>query len=349
MYRSQMARVTAPWRLAGRFLAAATLTIGTLAASVATASAGSATGDAATYAFTSGSVNLKGGGHTWALGVSVTSGVKPRPWLVGIQITTPERGGQELHSWGTTMPAGDFSPKPTGAATINSGSSLRPIATLSLTYAPTSHKRAACSFGSEVVYSGTLSGSVKLTTALKGLKLSGKKLSFKRPNTLIVDDGCVPVHPPCDFSNWTGPESFNAGPVAAGITAGAPTRQESFSEVARTVALSAPTSKTTRIDLTTMKAKAPTFSKSAKTLSVTSSASGAVTGSATLSHARVAFSQTLMCSLPGQTYTEHETEYSAAFASPAGKHFESHTILTGTIKVAGSGAGAFTLVTLKKS
>jgi hypothetical protein len=98
----------------------------------------------------------------------------------------------------------------------------------------------------------------------------------------------------------------------------------------------------------TIKAKAPKFSKSAKTLSVSSSASGAVTGSATLSHATVVLSQTLTCALPGQTYTEHETEYSATFASPAGKHFQARTILTGTIKVAGSGSGIFTLATLKR-
>jgi hypothetical protein len=113
--------------------------------------------------------------------------------------------------------------------------------------------------------------------------------------------------------------------------------------------LSAPTPKTTRTDLTTIKAKAPKFDKAAKTLSVSSSASGAVTGSATLSHAHVLFSETMTCALPGQTYTEHETDYSATFASPAGKHFEARTILTGRIKVAGSGSGTFSIVTLKKS
>ena len=78
-----------------------------------------------------------------------------------------------------------------------------PIASLSLSYKPTSHTAGTCSSGSETDYLGTLPGSVTLTTGLKGLKLSDTKATFSTPNSLQVDAACVPPIA-CSFSSWGG-------------------------------------------------------------------------------------------------------------------------------------------------
>jgi hypothetical protein len=188
---------------------------------------------------------------------------------------------------------------------------------------------------------------VHLTTGLKGLKLSGKNVTFKHASTLQVDRACAPPHPACAFTNWTGPVSATGtAPVADGDTIGVPGHQNTLAGVARTVPLKAPTAKTARIDFAVIKAKPPVYHSAAKSLSVTSSSSGIVTGSAALGHATQVFKQSLTCTFDGKNYTEHEAEYSSAFASAAGHQFEARTMLTGTIKVAKSGSGFFTLVSL---
>lgn len=345
------------WRHAPRLLAIAVLATGSLVASVAAASAGSAaTAGAArpaiagAYFFTSGTASLKGGGRTWEFTYSETPSIGPRPWDLGLGITTAYRGGEEIHSWATTMPGPDFRVSlATGDATIDSHSSLSPLASLSLSFNATSHKKAACKSGSEEVFSGTLKGAVTIHTGLKGVTVSDAHASFKNASTLTVDAGCVAPLPPCvPLSSWAGPVTSPSAPAAAGMTVGAPGHQLNFTDAGRQVHLKAPTSNTTREDAGYIRAAAPKFSSATKSLSVSSSASGVVTGSAKLAHGTVVVSSTQTCTLLGKTYTEHRTVYLASFSSPGGNKFAAHTILSGTIKVGSSGRGEFSIVTLKR-
>jgi hypothetical protein len=301
------------------------------------------------YFFNSGTIAIKAGGNTWDLRVSMIGGSGTAPVTTGVVIETPHLSGTELHNWSMQMPAADVTVNSsTGAASIDSHSDLSPVASLSLTFKPTAHTAGTCTSGSQTDYSGTLSGSVTLTTGLKGLKLSDTTASFSAPNTLDVSFACVPPAP-CQFATWAGPIPSSAmTPIASGITAGTPGKPVQFAEVGRTVSLSAPAG-ANRQDLGEVPAPAPVFSQKAKSLSVKGASSGIVTGSAVLSKTTLISSGSQPCMAGGTAYTETFSEYTAAsFASPAGHQFEARTILTGTLKAPRTGKGEFDLVTLKK-
>jgi hypothetical protein len=336
--------------LGTRLLAVGCLTAASLGALGAAAPPGQAL-IAATFTLNSGSAHLLGGGHTWDLSVSLNPGVGPRPIDVGIGITAAHRRGQEIHSWNTSMPSADFTfTSSSGSATIDSHADLSPLASLTLKFTPVGHRKAACATGAETIYTGTLKGSVKLVTGLHGLTLKSSDATFRRATTLEEDFGCLPPHPPCAFSSWTGPVAVTSlRPIADGYSVGRPGKKLTIASVVREVRLKAPTSTTTRADVGIIKARPPKFSKSSKTLRVTSSSSGIVTGSARLKGVKaVAEAHDLACTLVGKTYKETVTGYRATFRSPAGHRFEAHTLLSGTIKVGLSGKGEFTVVSLKR-
>jgi hypothetical protein len=322
---------------------AMTLSLATLGAAAAPASAATNL----SYFLTAGTVPITSGGHTWKLNVSLIGGSSGGPVIVDLLIETPHLSGTEIHDWGMQMPGADFTVnKTTGSATINSHSDLSPVASLNLSYKPTSHSKGTCTSGSETDYTGSLTGSITLTTGLKGLKLSDAKATFSTPNTLKVDNACAPPLA-CGFATWGG--AFGgapAAPIAAGIAAGTPGHLVHFTEVGRKVSLSAP-SGATRDDAADVSVAAPVFNSTAKSLTVKGSASGAVTGAGVIDKAKLVIPGTETCSVAGTTYTQTSTSYNeAAFSST--KQFEAHTILSGTLKVATKGSGEFVLITLKK-
>ena len=298
------------------------------------------------YFFTSGTVGITSGGHTWSLNVSLIGGSSGGPVIIDVLIETPHLSGTEIHDWGMQMPGADFTVnKTTGAATINSHSDLSPVASLNLSYKPTSHTAGTCTAGSETDYTGTLTGSVTLTTGLKGLKLSDAKAAFSTPNSLQVDNACVPPLA-CSFAAWGGGLGGAAGtPIAAGITAGTPGHLVHFTNVNRKVSLSAPAG-ATRTDAAEVKATAPVFTSKAKSLTVKGLASGAVTGAGVISGAKLVTPGTETCTLAGKTYTQTSTSYNEASWSSS-TQFKASTILTGTLKVATTGSGEFDVITLK--
>ncbi len=317
--------------------------------SLATLGAAAAPASAVTnlsYFLTSGTVAITSGGHTWSLNVSLIGGSSGGPVIIDVLIETPHLSGTEIHDWGMQMPGADFTVnKTTGAATINSHSDLSPVASLSLSYKPTSHTAGTCSAGTETDYTGTLTGSVTLTTGLKGLKLSDATATFSTPNTLQVDKACVPP-PACAFASWGGGLGGAAtAPTAAGIAAGTPGHLIHFTDVERRVSLSAPAG-ATRIDAAEVKATAPVFSAKAKSLTVKGLTSGEVTGAGVISGAKLVTPGTETCTLAGKTYTQTSTSYDEASWSSS-TQFKASTILTGTLKVATTGSGEFDIVTLK--
>ncbi len=157
MFRTSMTTMRA---LIGAVIAV-TLSLATLGAAAAPASAATNL----SYFLTAGTVPITSGGHTWSLNVSLIGGSSGGPTIVDVLIETPHLSGTEIHDWGMQMPGADFTVnKTTGAATINSHSDLSPVASLNLSYKPTSHTAGTCSSGSETDYLGTLTGSVTLTT-----------------------------------------------------------------------------------------------------------------------------------------------------------------------------------------
>jgi hypothetical protein len=322
---------------------AVTLSLATLGAAAAPASAATNL----SYFLTAGTVGITSGGHTWNLNVSLIGGSSGGPVTVDVLIEAPHLSGTEIHDWGMQMPGADFTVnKTTGAATINSHSDLSPVASLNLSYKPTSHTAGTCSSGSETDYLGTLTGSVTLTTGLKGLKLSGATAAFSTPNSLKVESACVPPLA-CSFASWGGGlGGAPTAPIAAGIAAGTPGHLAHFTDVTRRVALAAPTG-ATRTDGAEVTATAPVFNSTAKTLTVKGLASGAVTGTGVISMAKLVVPGTETCTLEGTTYTQTSTAYDQA-TWISSKQFAAQTILTGTLKVATTGSGEFVNITLKK-
>jgi len=298
------------------------------------------------YFLTSGTVGITSGGHTWKLQVSLIGGSSGGPVIIDVLIEAPHLSGTELHDWGMQMPGGDFTVNSaTGSAAINTHSDLSPVASLNLAYKPTSHTKGTCSAGSETDYAGTLTGSVTLTTGLKGLKLSNTKATFATPNTLQVDNACVPPVS-CLFATWGGGLGGSpSAPTANGITTGTPGHLGHLAQVGRRVDLSAPTG-ATRTDGAFISAPAPVFNAKAKSLTVKGSTSGVVTGAGVISKPKVTTPGTEKCTLDGKTYTQTSTLYDGASWSST-TQFEAKTILTGTLKAATTGSGEFDIITLK--
>jgi hypothetical protein len=329
-----------------RALAGAALAVTLPAATLGAAATASAAANLS-YFLTAGTVGITSGGHTWNLHVSLIGGSSGGPVIVDVLIETPHLSGTEIHDWGMQMPGADFTVnKTTGAATINSHSDLSPVASLNLSYKPTSHSAGTCSAGSETDYLGTLTGSVTLTTGLKGLKLSDAKATFSTPNSLQVDAACVPPLA-CSFASWGGGLSASkTAPVAAGIAAGTPGHLVHFTDVTRHVSLPVPAG-ATRTDAAEVRATAPVFNSKAKSLTVKGLASGMVTGAGVISGAKLVLPGTETCTLEGTTYTQTSTAYDDA-SWKSSTQFVASTILTGTLKVATTGAGEFVNITLKK-
>jgi hypothetical protein len=226
-----------------------------------------------------------------------------------------------------------------GDATLNAGSSVSPLASVDVAFAHTSSKPMSCIAGSGTAYAGTLKGTVTIKTGFKPTgTLGGTSLSFTAPNTLEALSGCVPPTP-C-LSSWT---SAPGTVSALGDTVGGPGDQKTTTLVERTTTLS---STVIRVDGAVMSTPKPKFSGG--TLHITTSSSGIITGSATLSGGTKEPTQTLPCVTPkGKSYTEHQTDHvDSAFKSPAG--ISAHTLLTGTLKSGKSGEGFFTVSTFTK-
>jgi hypothetical protein len=336
-------------RTATSALAVSGLVLMGLSVSIGPASASPAVprGEIPGFIFNSGTANLSGGGHKWAFDLAIDAFGGPAFNSVGFGISTPHLGGTESHGWGGHLGAGGLSVSSAAVMKVSSGSSLSPVASLKLTFSPTSHKmvNADCISGSELVYTGTLKGSVSLATGLKGLKLSGTHLSFKGTNTLTVLQNCDLA--PCTLSSWSSSTNAPGNAATAGGNSLAYPGRRAFSTAYVVTGVTVSKAKGIfRIDtFEVTDAKAPRFDRSSKSLSVTSS--GLVTGTATLAHGKPGSPiQHKTCKEDGKEYTETGSLYLKARYQPS-KPFEAHTILSGTVKVNTHGTAEFQIVTIK--
>jgi hypothetical protein len=306
-----------------------------------------------TFIFGSGAGHLTAGGHTWSLAVGLESlslGSSPAFNVVALQISTPHLGGIEKHAWGGALASGDLSVSPAAVMTINSRSSLSPFASLNLTFRPASHTTVTrdCVTGKEVVYTGALKGSVRLKTGLKGLTLTAAHLSFGGHSTLTVTGDCVSS--PCHFTFW---DSTSGQPKTAAFAAGTsfvvPGHAVTSALIQRSVPLPGK-NRLTRMDMWSITAKAPVFDKSSRSLSVTSTPAGLITGAAALSGGKPSGSPpgtARTCHFGGKKYAQTDTEYLRARFAPS-RPFEAHSILNGIVRVKRSGPARFDVVTLKQ-
>ncbi len=336
-------------------LASAGLALAGLAASAVPASASPAAprSGIGTFIFASGPGHLSGGGHSWSLAVGVESlplGSGTALNLMELGINTPHLGGIENHTWGGQLGSGDMSVSSAAVMTISSRSSLSPVASLNLTFRPAFRTTSTrgCVTGKEIVYTGTLKGSVRLRTGLKGLTLSAAHLSFGSRNTLTVINNCV--FSQCHFTFWDSTSSpGETAAFAAGTSSAVPGHSANAVIIQRAITLPGKNG-LTRSDMWSITANAPVFKKSSKSLSVTSSSSGLITGAAVLSHAKPSGSPpgtSKICYLNGKKYAQTDTQYLDA-RYEASRPFEAHTILNGTVTVKRSGTGRFDIVTLKR-
>jgi hypothetical protein len=216
------------------------------------------------------------------------------------------------------------------------------VVTFSLTFKAKSHGKASCATGSGTDYAGTLAGKVTLKTGLKGLSIS-KRLTFAKPNVLMINHGCVPPTP-CDLSGWSGINP-RGSLVAGGANTGGPAKQAWYSTVERTgIKTAAPGLR--RADGGFIASATPKFSSSGKSLTVAASAAGLVTGKGIVDHTTVHKSAPLTCYWGRQKYSETESVYEGSFS--ASTAFEARTILTGTISGPKTGLGFFTVHSFKK-
>ena len=346
--RTPIRTVSGRARRAPPILAIAALVAGPLVAAFPAAPASSAATIPQSVDLMSGSASLTGGGYTWLVSVGADSeaaGVIPPIVHIGIERLVGT--SFEEHSWSVSSATGAsfvFNSK-TGGATLNSGSSLEPVASVNVTFVPTKKTAdTACGYGgSATVYTGTLSGSVDLVTGTSptNLTLSSKKLSFSTGTNTLTVGTCIPDS--ClVIASWE--ESAGTGTVgAAGLQEYVSGKSESLTSVVKETELSTPKG-TLRTDGASVEAPAPKFNAAAKTLSV--SASGIVTGSGTLTGTKgTSESTTCQISGKGKKYTETLTSYTNAKLS-AWKAFVAHTVLTGTLTASSKGVGGFAIYTL---
>ncbi len=346
-------RTSIGWCRTTLTLAVSSLALAGLSASAipASASASQAAPQAGitSFFFTSGVARLSGGGHVWSMNLGVV-GIGASFDTVALGISTPHLGGVEHHTWGGQLDSGDVSVSSAAAMTINSRSSLSPVASLKLIFKPSSRKveTADCATGKEILYTGTLKGSAQLSTGLKKLSLRAAHLSFGSHNTMTVLGNCV--FSPCHFISWDSSSVPSAtAPFAGAIDIVVPGHSSDTAIIQRSVTIPGK-NLLVRGDEWTIKTKPPVFNKSAKSLSVTSSSSGLVTGTATFSRGKPSGSPPgtpKTCLFQGKKYAQRDTQYlNARFRSA--RQFEAHSILNGLVKVQRSSAGRFDIVTLKR-
>ena len=216
----------------------------------------------------------------------------------------------------------------------------------------TSAAKESCASGHGTIYTGTLAGSVTLHTGFSSEPtLGGSHLTFHRVNSLIVSSGCISPGQPCLTSGWNASSFTGFGALfASGVTVGTPRRPVNQAQVERIVGLPRPTG-TQRTDEAIMTIHAPKFSSARKSLSITTSSRGIVTGSATIGHSKaVHIADPFSCQIGRARYTDHGIVYfSASYIGHSGKRLKAHILLGGTLAVPATGSGDFTNYILKRS
>ncbi len=283
-------------------------------------------------------------GQTWNLDLSFGYEEYGSISTGGLLEVTLERGplsNEESHSW--AVPIGSGSPltfsTATKKGTLDTGSLASPIAKVDVSISGSTSKKDVCASGKETTYTVTSKGSVELVTGLAKAGTVNKTLTFGKGG-YVVDNDCTqkPSNPCGPSISWEDDDSLS------GLVYGANILSHNYIFVSKLTNLSSPAG-SSRIDGADIVSSAPSYNSSKHTLSVSATGS-LITGSGTVSGGKYK-SGSEACTSGGKASHETEIQTSdAKFASPAGKTFTAHTVLTGNIVgAASSKQGAFDITT----
>jgi hypothetical protein len=279
-------------------------------------------------------------GKQWSFGLS-TFQAGPSDQF-SEHLTRTVSGGSENHYWDVPLPTSALKfNRSTGHGTLKTPTSTAPLTTINLNFSATRHRSIKCQSGSETDYSGNLSGRATLITHLNGGgTVGGRHVSFKAGTThLFVDNNCVqsfPTNNQCSNSiqfDDIAPHQHSIFGFSAGTSR--------FIQVAHNVAIAHPAGATRSDSASARPSSAPVFSKASKTLKVSGSSSGVVTGAGrivahTLGHS------TASCKHKGVTHTQDQViGDNGKFTNTSGHPLVGHMSLGGRITVANGGSASF--------
>jgi hypothetical protein len=274
-------------------------------------------------------------GDSWILTVSGSSS-QVTVELGRVASTSPV--ADELHAWTlpVTSSGGLKFSAATGTGTIDPGTQTSPYATVDVTFHSKASKvvAGACTSGSETQYTGTLTGSLKLSTGLTGTIGATSFTAKSSDPTVTVYNNCAA--PESCLPSSTGFDEdpsplANPSLLAEGISG--TFSGKTFDEVilANETTLSKPKG-AYRIDESFVEAKPATWSAATNTLSVTTGGAGSlITGSVTVSGGEKS-SASIPCTQDGKKVDNVFTYYdNASWRSKAGQALTAHNKLGGNL------------------
>jgi hypothetical protein len=220
----------------------------------------------------------------------------------------------------------------TEKSTLKTGSTYAPVAAASVSFVPTSHKSASCTKGSETIYIGTLTGTLTLNTGIKSGDVTVTKFSAKGTTpTETVDSGCIPPLGNDCLSSIVATSSSSTTGVHAAVLSGTifGVTLDDVTVYEKTL-LSLPKG-ASREDAAILDKPTVTWTSSKKTLSISTSSSGEITGSATISGGKPTVTSG-PCTFSGKKYTDVlTTAMPATWSSSAGKELVGKMTLMGNL------------------
>lgn len=305
--------------------------------------------------FQSAGASLKADGHTWLVSVQYTDAGTPTGLGSGIAVNVQRLvtgvTSFEGHSWSADAKGAKFTANSvSGKATLSSGTSLSPVATVNVSFVPKKKKVSACPvFGKETVFTGTVKGSVHIVTGTRpvSITLSSKAASFTSEGTSTLTVSPCLFNIPCFGDGWSAPESSTGIPFgevgAAGTAIYEGKSLVHFVTVIRQTELKKATA-FIREDEATQDVSAPKWNSKSKTLTV--GASGIVTGSGVLTGGKGStHASPEGCYIEGKKHNETYSIYLGAKLSKW-KAFVGHTVLSGNLTASSKGVGGITIYTV---
>jgi hypothetical protein len=284
----------------------------------------------------SGDTKFSADGHNWSFSINAFNKV------ASIELTTTD----EDDSWTfLSVPASDLNANSkTGHAIFKSRNSLAPIASISLSFTATKHKKQACKSGSETVFTGNISGSVTLVASGK-VKFSSAHVNFSSP---FLDFNHTCVAKTSGGGNVCFGGFWRAGsPIPAiGDTPGLAPAALTVS-ISKRVVPKAPKNVIMTSDVFGSESK-PVFNSKKKTLSVKASG-GLIAGSALLTSKEPPSVQTSTCVSKGKKFKASDAEYLGKYASPSGHQLVGQSVILGKLALAKTGSALFDIITFKKA
>jgi len=327
--------------LASTALASTALTSTVLASSGAASPTARST---ATYDLTVVAGDIKALGSKWNLEVQASKS------FMEVEFYKTNKGVSENHLWSSSpsfapTAAKELTVSSTEHAALKTGTALSPVLAVSLAFTPSKASKQSCRKGSSTTYRGHVTGSVKLVTGLRGVKLKlklGKKLADA---FLFVDRSCVQAPPKalCPGAAWTVSSASGSVFAGAGETPGdKPPWDEMFSEVQPKTA-SKWLSREDGLDVAG--GSAPKLNTTAHTVAVAMKAASAISGSAVISYTHATVVPPTTCYVGKKRYSETTTDYEGDVTVT--KPFKAHTVLTGVITLTPGAIAGYTGISLK--